>query len=56
MWCFKNNVIKKLHGVEVLNNMYDAVMKYKVDTSVVFVPAKFAKEAVFEAINAGIKR
>ena len=52
----KNNVIKKLHGVEVLNNMYDAVMKYKVDTSVAFVPAKFAKEAVFEAINAGIKK
>ncbi|NUU99558.1 CoA-binding protein [Marinitoga sp. 1154] len=52
----KNYIIKKLHGVEVLNNMYDAVNKYRVDTSVVFVPAPYAKNAIFEAINAGIKK
>ncbi|SHF01522.1 succinyl-CoA synthetase alpha subunit [Marinitoga hydrogenitolerans DSM 16785] len=52
----KNNIIKKLHRVEVLSNMYDAVNKFRVDTSVVFVPAPYAKNAVFEAINAGVKK
>lgn len=52
----KNNMVKKLYGIEVLNNMYDAIKKYNVDTSIVFVPAPYAKEAVFEAIDAGIKK
>ncbi|MBM7560149.1 succinate--CoA ligase subunit alpha [Marinitoga litoralis] len=52
----KNKNIKNINGVEVLNNMNDAVEKYNVDTSIVFVPAPFAKDAVFEAINAGIKK
>jgi succinyl-CoA synthetase alpha subunit len=52
----KNKNIKNINGVEVLNNMNDSVEKYNVDTSIVFVPAPFAKDAVFEAINAGIKK
>ncbi|WGS65770.1 succinate--CoA ligase subunit alpha [Marinitoga aeolica] len=52
----KNKNIKNINGIEVLNNMNDAIEKYNVDTSIVFVPAPFAKEAVFEAINAGVKK
>ncbi|ABR31705.1 CoA-binding protein [Thermosipho melanesiensis] len=52
----KNKVVKELDGIPVLNDMYDAVEKYNCDTSIVFVPAKHAKNAIFEAINAGIKK
>ncbi|NUU95695.1 CoA-binding protein [Marinitoga sp. 1135] len=52
----KNNKIKDLYNIPVLTNMKDAVEKYNADTSVVFVPAPFAKDAIFEAINAGIKK
>ncbi|KAF2956121.1 CoA-binding protein [Marinitoga sp. 38H-ov] len=52
----KNKSVKYINGVEVLDNMYDAVKKHNVDTSIVFVPAPYAKEAVFEAINAGVKK
>ncbi|AEX85482.1 succinyl-CoA synthetase, alpha subunit [Marinitoga piezophila KA3] len=52
----KNNKIKDLYNIPVLTNMKNAVEKYNADTSVVFVPAPFAKDAIFEAINAGIKK
>lgn len=52
----KNPNVKEIEGVPVLNNMNEAVQKYGCDTSVVFVPAKFAKDAILEAIEAGIKK
>ncbi|MBT1248427.1 MULTISPECIES: CoA-binding protein [unclassified Thermosipho (in: thermotogales)] len=52
----KNTKIKEIEHVPVLHNMYDAVEKFSCDTSIVFVPAKFAKDAIFEAIDAGIKK
>ncbi|MCP5455465.1 MAG: CoA-binding protein [Thermotogae bacterium] len=52
----KNSSVKEIAGVPVLNSAEDAVKIYKADTSVVFVPARFAKDAVTEAIYAGIKK
>ncbi|QTA38277.1 CoA-binding protein [Thermosipho ferrireducens] len=52
----KNKKVDNVCGVEVLNSMEEAIVKYDIDTSVVFVPALYAKEAVFEAIDAGVKK
>ncbi len=52
----KNNEIKEIEGLKVYESCFDAVKEHKIDISVVFVPAKFAKFAVEEAINAGIKK
>ncbi len=45
----------KFEDVPVFNSVAEAVKKTGADTSVIFVPAKFAPGAVFEAIDAGIK-
>lgn len=46
-----------VHGVPVYNTVREArAAQTGIDTSVVFVPARFARQAVFEAINAGIKQ
>lgn len=46
-----------VHGVPVYNTVHDAVIgRLGLDTTVVFVPAPHAKNAVSEAINAGIKQ
>jgi succinyl-CoA synthetase alpha subunit len=42
--------------IPILNNMKDAVSEYGIDTSIVFVPAMYAKDAVLESIDAGIKK
>jgi len=42
-------------GVEVFNTVREAVEKTQANASVVYVPAGFAKDAVLEAIDAGIK-
>ncbi len=46
---------QKVHKVPVFNTMYEAVNKTGANTSVIYVPAKFATDAMYEAIDAGIK-
>jgi succinyl-CoA synthetase alpha subunit len=45
----------EIHGVPVFNTVRDAVRETKANASVIFVPAPFAADAVFEAVDAGIK-
>lgn len=49
-----NTSVGDVFGVPVFQNIKDIQSKSRVDISVVFVPAKFAKSAVFEAIDAKI--
>ncbi len=44
-----------VYGVDVYNDVKSAIKKTGANASVVFVPAQYAKGAVFEAIDAGIK-
>ena len=46
---------QKVHSVPIFNNVQDGVDSTGADTSLVLVPARFAKDAVFEALDAGIK-
>jgi len=46
---------QEVHGVPIFNNTNDAVVETGADTSLVLVPARFAKDAVFEALDAGVK-
>lgn len=46
---------QKVEGVPVFNGVAEAVEKTGANTSVIFVPAKFAADAVYEAADAGIK-
>ena len=39
----------------VFNTVTQAVLKTKANTSIIFVPALFAADAIFEAADAGIK-
>jgi succinyl-CoA synthetase alpha subunit len=43
-----------VHGVPVFNTVAEAKEKAKADTAVIYVPAKFAKDAMLEDIKAGI--
>lgn len=45
---------QSVEGVEVYGNIGDAVEATDADTSILFVPAKFAKIASLEALDAGI--
>ena len=45
----------EVEGVPVFNSAVEAVKKTAANTSVIFVPAKFAVSAVYEAIDAGIQ-
>jgi succinyl-CoA synthetase alpha subunit len=45
---------QKVHGVPVFNTVADAVRETGANTSVIFVPAPFAADAVLEASEAGI--
>ena len=45
---------QKVHGVRVFNTVADAVRETGANTSVIFVPAPFAADAVLEASEAGI--
>jgi len=45
----------KVHDVPIYDNVSDAVVETKANTSLILVPAKFAKDAVFEALDSGIK-
>src|SRR5581483_2692703 len=42
-------------GVPVFDTVADAVEKAGVNTSLIFVPARFAADAVYEAVDAGIE-
>ncbi|ABN69580.1 succinyl-CoA synthetase (ADP-forming) alpha subunit [Staphylothermus marinus F1] len=45
-----------VYGVPVYDTIYEAVENIgEIDASIIFVPAKFASDAVFEAIDADIK-
>ena len=44
-----------VHGVPVYDTVEDAVKEHEIDASIVFVPARFAPDAIYEAIDAGIK-
>ncbi|MDR1707016.1 MAG: succinate--CoA ligase subunit alpha [Prevotella sp.] len=42
-------------GVPVFNTVYEAVEETQADTSIIFVPARFAADAIMEAADAGIR-
>lgn len=44
----------KVHSVPVYDTVSEAVDMHKVDASVVFVPAPFAKDAALEAVDSGL--
>ena len=44
-----------MHGVPVFNTVADAVTRTGADTSVIYVPAAFCADAIYEAVDAGIK-
>lgn len=46
---------QNVEGIPVFNTVAEAVEKTGADTSIIFVPAPFAKDAMFEATDAGIK-
>jgi succinyl-CoA synthetase alpha subunit len=46
---------EKVFDVPVFNSVKEAQTQTPADASVIFVPARFAKEAILEAIDAGIK-
>ncbi len=46
----------KLDGISVYNSMKEAVREHPdADTSVIFVPARFASDAIYEATEAGMR-
>ncbi|KYK22551.1 succinate--CoA ligase subunit alpha [Thermoplasmatales archaeon SG8-52-4] len=46
---------QKVENVPIFDNVFDAVDKRDANTSLILVPARFAKDAVFEALDAGCK-
>ncbi len=52
----KNAAEKYVHGVPVFESVKTCVERFGVDTSIVFVPAPFAKDAVMESLQNGIKK
>ena len=44
----------KVHGVPVFDSVAEAVSATRANTSVIYVPAQFAADAIFEAADAGI--
>lgn len=47
---------QQVEGITVFNTVRKAVAETKADASVLFVPPAFTKDAVFEALDAGIKK
>jgi len=45
----------QVHGVPVYDTVDEAVMEHEANASIIFVPAPFAADAAFEAIEAGMK-
>jgi succinyl-CoA synthetase alpha subunit len=46
---------EKVDGISVFNSVKEAVEKTGANTSVIYVPAKFAVDAIYESADAGIK-
>jgi len=46
---------EEVDGIPVFNTVRDAVKESGADTSVIFVPAPFAKDAMMEAADAGVR-
>lgn len=46
---------QQVDGIPVYNTVFEALEHHRIDASILFVPAKFAKDGAFEAINAGVK-
>ncbi|MBI4187698.1 MAG: succinate--CoA ligase subunit alpha [Chloroflexi bacterium] len=46
---------QQVEGIPVYNTVAEAVTNHGADTSIVFVPARFVRDAALEAIDAGIK-
>lgn len=44
-----------VEGIPIFNTMYEAVKQTKANTSIIFVPARFAADAMMEAADAGIQ-
>lgn len=44
-----------VNGIPVFNTVHDAVGQTSANTSIIFVPARFAKDAMMEAADAGIQ-
>lgn len=47
---------QEVHGIPVFDSVFEAVTSSGCDISLIVVPAVYAKQAVFEAIDAGIKK
>ncbi|MFT4222651.1 succinate--CoA ligase subunit alpha [Dysgonomonas sp.] len=45
----------EMFGVPVFNTVYEAVEETQADTSIIFVPARFAADAIMEAADAGVR-
>ncbi len=45
----------EVHGVPVFNTVSDAVEATNANTSIIYVPARFATDAIFEALDAGLE-
>lgn len=45
----------EVHGVPVFNTVEDAVEETNANTSIIYVPARFAYDAMLEAFDAGLK-
>jgi succinyl-CoA synthetase alpha subunit len=44
----------KIHGIPVYDTVKEALTEHEADASIVFVPAQFCKDAVLEAMDAGL--
>jgi succinyl-CoA synthetase alpha subunit len=47
---------QEVEGIPVYNSVREAVAENEVEASMLFVPPRFTKDAVFEALDAGIKK
>jgi len=45
----------QMHGVSVYDTVEEAIREHDADASIIFVPAPFAVDAAFEALEAGLK-
>ncbi len=46
---------RNVHGIPVYDSVSDAMDHYRIDASILFIPARHAKDGAFEAIAAGVK-
>src|SRR3954453_6072217 len=44
-----------VEGIPIYNTVADAVEQQGANTSLIFVPARFAADAIFEAVDAGVQ-